>query len=408
MVELNVKKFREDFSFFENSKTKGIVYFDNAATSLKPKQVIKAVSDYYSEYPANIHRGLHKMSSRASQEFEESHKTMSKFINAKEQEIFYTRNTTESINLVMRLLLEEKFFQKDDEILLTEMEHHSNLFPWLYLRKFGVKVKFAKLNENFELDLDNFHSQLTPKTRLVAVTHVSNTLGTINPVKGLAKISHDNSSLFLVDSAQGVPRMPVNVKKIGCDFLAFSGHKMLAPTGIGVLYAANDFLDKSPPFFFGGGTIENASIEKPTFLKPPEKFEAGTPHIAGGIGLMHACNYLKKVGLENIQEHESKLVKHALHRLSEIPEINVFGTLNPETQTGIVLFESKKISCHDLALALDESFKIAVRSGMHCAQPLIESLNFDGLVRASFYFYNTIEEVDFFIESLKKLLKVFG
>lgn len=406
---MNVEKIRQDFPILRKKiNGKPIIYLDNAATSLKPIQAIDAMNQYYNETTANVNRGVHKLSQTASEIHENCHKKVAEFINAKTEEIVFTRNATESINSIMYSLLQSDFFKKGDEILVSKMEHHCNIVPWQFLeKKLGIKLNFAELNEDFTLDLDDLQNRISNKTKIVSITQASNTVASINDVEKIGKIVHDNKSLFIVDGAQSVPHFSVNVKKLNCDFLAFSGHKMLGPTGIGVLYGKKELLEKMPPFLYGGDMIQSVKWHDSLWNKLPYKFEAGTPHIAGSFGLSAAIDYLQKIGLENIHSYEKQLTKIALEKMSEIDGVKLYCPQNVEKQVGIVLFEIEKMHCHDTALALDELENIAIRSGMHCAEPLVSSINSEGLARASFYFYNTIEEIEKFTETLKQVAKQF-
>lgn len=410
---MNPENIRLDFPILQRQiNGKPIVYLDNAATALKPVQVIDAITEYYSEKPANVHRGLHKLSQEASEVFEKAHTITEKFIHAKEGEAVFTRGTTESINAVMYMLLESNFFKAGDEILLTRAEHHANLVPWQFLaKKTGAKLQFAELNPDFTLNMNDFDKKLSKKTKLVAVPHVSNTVAAINDVKTIGKKCMDNSSLFLVDAAQSVPHMEVDVQKIGCDFLAFSGHKMLGPTGIGVLYGKKEHLERFEPVQFGGAMIHSVSYEKSSWNKLPDKFEPGTPHVAGAFGLKAAIEYLQKTGMNEVREHEKQLIEYAVEKLGELEKkqlIRIHNPKNPEKQGGIILFDSKKMEAHEIGAAIDEMENIAVRTGMMCAQPMVESINPKGLCRASFYLYNTKQEIDLLAETLETVLKAFS
>ncbi len=407
---MNIEHIRKDFPILHEKRNgKPIIYFDNAATALKPVQVIDAVNYYYRECPANVHRGLHALSEEASQLFEQAHEKVARFIGAKSDETVFTRNTTESINLVAYSLLCDGFFKKGDEILVSRLEHHSNLVPWQFVsQKTGAELKFVELNKDFTLNMKDFESKISRKTKIVAIAHASNTVATINPVKEIGKKAKENGSLFLVDAAQSAPHLELDAKKINADFIAFSGHKMLGPTGIGALYGRKEVLEKMQPFLYGGSMIQNVSWHNSSWAKLPDKFEAGTPHIAGAIGFGAAVDYLQKIGMQNVREHEKELLKHAFKRLQEMPQIKTHCPHDSEKQCGIVLFDNAKIEAHDLALALDEAENIAIRSGMHCAEPIVSSINPKGLARASFYIYNTKEEIDVFVETLKKIVGAFG
>lgn len=408
---MDVKKIREDFPLLKKQHAgKPIVYFDNAATSLKPQQVIDSLNYYYTNLSANVHRGAHRLSSEASRLFEGSHKKVGDFIGAKETEIVFTRNTTESINLLAYSLIEQGFFKEGDEILVTEMEHHSNLVPWQFVeRKTGARLVFARLNKDYTLDMKDLESKVSKKTKLVSVAHASNTVAAITPVKEIGKLAHDAGALFAIDAAQSAPHTPLDAKKIGCDFMCFSAHKMLGPTGVGVFHAREDALRKMPPFLYGGGMIGSTSWHSSTWNnRLPEKFEAGTPDIAGGIAFAAAIDYLKKIGMDAIEERGRHLTSYAIEKMSLIDGVKLHCPMDAKKQESIVLFEAGRMSAHDAALALDEYANIEIRSGMHCAEPLIKKINPEGLARASFYFYNTKEEIDIFTNALEEILKTFG
>jgi len=400
------EKIREDFPVLQNNK--GLIYFDNAATSLKPNQVIEVINHYYKNLGANVHRGNHHLSQQATQLYEESRKEIAKFIGAKEEEVAFTRNATESINAICVGLERQGYFSKGDEIIITALEHHANIVPWQELcKRTGAVLKIAKLNEDFTLNMLDLEEKVTGKTKLVSVAHASNTVATILPVKEIGKIAHNADALFLVDAAQSVPHFDVNVKKIDADFLAISSHKMLGPTGVGALYGKKDLLEKMPPYNYGGSMISKVSYEKTEWAPLPEKFEAGTMPIGEVIGFGEAVKYLKKIGMENIHTHEKKLLSHALEKMKEIERIKMFCPQDSEKQGGIILFEVKGIDAVDLGVALDESKNIATRSGMHCAEPIVSSLNPKGLGRASFYLYNTIDEIDLFVDEVTAISHAF-
>ena len=409
---MNVQEIRKDFPILHKPiKGKPLIYLDSTATSLKPQSMIDAINEYYTEISANIHRGVNPLVDKASRLYDEAHAKTAKFINAKgDEEIIFTKNTTESINLVMYSLLESGFFSEGDEILVSKAEHHSNLVPWQFIeKKTGAKLVLANLNDDFTLNTGDFESKLNDRTKLVALQHASNTVGSIHPIKELVKkVKRNNSeTLFLCDAAQSVPHMPVDVKDLGCDFLTFSAHKMLGPTGIGVLYAKKELLEKMPPFLFGGDMIHSVQEHSSSWNKLPYKFEAGTPNIAGGIGFGAALDYLNKVGMKNVRAHEKELLKYVFDKLEGLEKLRIFNPQDPEKQCGIVLFDIKGLSPHQTALALFEISNIAIRSGMHCAEPLISKFNPDGLARASFYLYNTEKEIDLFVETLKQIISTF-
>jgi cysteine desulfurase / selenocysteine lyase len=399
---MNVNKIREDFVVL-NRKVNGnkLVYLDSAATSLKPKQVLDAEKKYYETSCANVHRGVHEMSQEASIEYEKSHEVVANFINAGKEEVIFTKNTTESLNLLMYSLRNGNFFKKGDTILTSDLEHHSNIIPWQYLeKKIGIKLEFVKLNNNFEIDLEDFEKK-SKGAKLVSISGASNTVSTHTNLKEIEKITHQNNALLCVDGAQLIPHQTFDFKKSNIDFLAFSGHKMLAPTGIGCMIGKKKILSEMEPFLFGGDMITNVSKHSATWNNLPSKFEAGTPNIAASYGMNAAIKYLEKIGMENVKKQEQKLTNLCINELEKM-NVTVHGPKN-ENQGGIVLFDCKKINCHDVATILNDD-GIAIRSGMHCAQPLVSSLNSEGLARASFYIYNTEEEVMFFIKKLKELI----
>ncbi len=404
-----MNEIREDFPVL-NRKIDGkkIIYFDNAATSLKPIQVIKAITEYYEFGTANIHRGLHKLSEEASIKFEKAHNKTAEFFNAKKEEFVLTKNTTEAINTVMYSLYTSDFFEKGDKILVSKAEHHANLVPWQMLEQKGlIELNFVELNEDFTLDLEDLENKLDSKTKLIALAHATNTTASINPIQKIGKIAEDNESLFLVDGAQTAPHMEIDFHKLNADFFAFAGHKMLGPSGTGGLLAKKELLEKFNPFLYGGSMIHSVELHKSSWNKLPWKFEAGTPNISGMIGLGKAVEYLSKIGMNKIRKHEKELTKYALDKMHEINGIKFYCPENEEKQVGTILFEIEGIEAHDLAITLDEFANIAVRSGMHCAEPLVSTLNDKGLDRASFYLYNSKEEIDVFIEALKTISKSF-
>nr|MDO8063376.1 cysteine desulfurase [Candidatus Freyrarchaeum guaymaensis] len=402
-------KVREDFPIFQR-KIEGepLIYFDNAATSQRPRQVIETIRRFYEEHNANIHRAVHTLSQEASELYEEAHEEVAKFINAKGiEEVVFVKNTTEAINLVayswgLRTL------KQGDEVVVTLMEHHSNIVPWEMISKIkGARVKYAQINDDGTLNYVSLEQAVTSKTKIICVTQMSNVTGVINDVERISKLAHENDALCMVDAAQSVPHMPVDVKSLDADFLAFSGHKMLGPTGIGVLYGKEDVLSEMEPFLGGGDMIREVRYNwregacEVTWNELPWKFEAGTANICGGVGLMEAIRYLKRLGMENVQKHEKELTEYALRRLMEIEKVEVYGPVR-KARGGIIPFNVSGVNHHDVALLLDQ-FGIMVRSGLHCAQPLHQRLGLKGTVRASFYIYNTQDEVDRMVEVLKEI-----
>jgi cysteine desulfurase/selenocysteine lyase len=402
-------KIREDFPILKRRVNgKPLVYFDNAATSQKPSVVIEAIRRYYSEYNANIHRGIHKLAEEATLAHEEAREKVAKFINAnRTEEIVFVRNATEAMNLVAYTWGQTNI-GSGDKIVLTIMEHHSNIVPWqLLAQKKNAKIEFVKIDEKGFLKLDEMREAIDENTKLVCVTHASNVLGTINPVSEIAKLAHNKGALVLVDAAQSVPHMRVNSREMDCDFMAVSGHKMLGPTGIGVLYGKTRLLENMPPFLGGGEMIKEVHTSGATWKDLPYKYEAGTPNIAGAIGLGAAVDYLRKIGMENVQEHEKEITGYAISKMSQVKGLTIYGPRDVEHRVGVVSFNLGDIHAHDLASIMDEE-GIAIRSGHHCAQPLMEFLNIPAASRASFYIYNTKEEVDIFINALEKARKLFS
>lgn len=402
---MKVEEIRKDFPILAN-KEKPLIYLDNAATTLKPVQVISAINQYYQEYTANVHRAIHRLSQKATEKYEEAREVIAKFINAKKSsEIIFTKGTTEAINLVAYGLK----WKAGDEVITTIMEHHSNIVPWQIIqKKFGVRIKYLGLNDNYKLDLKQLEKYLTEKTRLVTVTHVSNMLGTINPIREITKIAHKAGALVLVDAAQSTPHMLVDVRELECDFLAFSGHKMLGPTGIGVLYIRDGIQENLDPPFGGGEMIKTVTLSGCTWNDMPWRFEPGTPNIAGAIGLAAAVNYLSNLNKTEIKKHEEKLLEETIKQLEEMSDkIQVYGPKKIEDRCGIVTFNIEGIDSHDIALLLDELSNIAVRSGLHCTEPLHRFLGIKSSVRASFYIYNTEEEVNKLCETLREIVKTF-
>ncbi|MEK6963695.1 MAG: cysteine desulfurase, partial [Nanoarchaeota archaeon] len=384
---------------------KPFVYLDSAATSQKPKVVIEAISRYYKEYNANVHRGLYKISEQATHEYEKAHETVARFINAHMEEVVFTRNTTESINLLAHQLLPN--FPPGSEIILTPMEHHSNLVPWITLAKrYHQVVRYIPLHPDGTLDLTTYQHMLGPKTKIVALTHASNVLGTVNPVEEITQWAHQHGALVIVDAAQSVPHMPVDVQKMDCDFMAFSSHKMLGPTGIGVLYGKKELLEKMEPFLYGGGMIREVTYENATWNELPWKFEAGTPNIADGIAFGEAIRYLQKIGMSKIQKHEQELTKYAMQKLGKIAGITVYGP-DASKRIGVISFNLSGTHPHDIATLMDKQ-GIAIRAGHHCTMPLHKSLGMQSTCRVSFYLYNTTKEVDALCEALEKVRKVFA
>lgn len=406
-THLDPYKYRLDFPILsEKVHDNSLIYFDNAATTQKPNQVINSISAYYRNSNANVHRAIHLLGERATSGFEMARKRVATFINAEsERQIIFTRGTTEAINLVANSW-GLKFLEPDDEIILTEMEHHSNLIPWqLIAHKVNAKLRFIPFKEDGTLDFPIFERILSNKTKLIAVTHMSNVFGTINPIKRIIRMAHDRGVPVLLDAAQSVPHLPIDVQHLDCDFLAFSAHKMLGPTGIGVLYAKVRLLENMDPYQGGGEMISSVWLENATWNEIPHKFEAGTPNIAGAFGFKAALDYLDNIGMQNITLYEQEITTYALNKMMEIDDMVIYGSA-PE-RGGAISFNLGNIHPHDLSHYLDQQ-GIAVRAGHHCAQTVMRKLNIAATTRASFYFYNTLEEIDYFVEQLKSAKAFFN
>ena len=405
---MDVEAIREDFPVLKRRIGQhSLVYLDNAATSQKPRQVIDAISSFYGECNANVHRGSHTLSNEASVLWERARKTIAKFVNASPDDVIFTRNATESLNLAAYTLF-RSVLRPGDEVVVTRMEHHSNLVPWQQLAiDRGITVKYARVTSGGLLDMEDFRRLLNGRVKIAAFTHCSNILGTVNPVKEITSLVKEAGAIAVVDGCQAVPHMKVDVQDIGCDFYAFSGHKMLGPTGIGVLWGRHQMLDQLPPFLFGGDMISSVSLESTTFNLVPRKFEAGTPNVAGGIALAEAVRYLDSVGMESVRAHEKELLSYALKRMKEIPGLILYGPEDVDLRSGVLSFNIDGVHPHDVAQILDD-MGVAVRSGDHCGQPLMKELGLRGGVRASFYLYNTLEEVDVLIEGVRKVREIFG
>ena len=401
------KAIRDDFPILrEQAHGHPLIYFDSAATSQKPRAVLDVLRHYYEHENANVHRGLHELSSRATEAYEKSRQQVANYLGAASaDEIVFTRGTTESINLVAQAW-GGKFLGDGDVVLLTEMEHHSNLVPWqLLAERTGAQLRFVPVCDDGTLALDRLSSLLTPEVKLFAFTHVSNSLGTINPVRDLCEKARSVGALTLVDAAQSAGHMPINVRELGCDFLAFSGHKMCGPTGIGALYGRGEVLDSIPPWHGGGEMIVSVTLEKSAFKKAPHRFEAGTPNIAGAIGLAAAIVYIERIGRSAIFEHDAELAGYAVERLAELPGMRVLG---PSAERGaLVGFVMEAAHPHDLTTFADQ-YGLAMRGGHHCNQPLMRRFGLPGTTRASFYFYNTKEEIDRMIEILREAVRFFS
>lgn len=397
---LDIQKIRADFPILEQKVNgKPLIYFDNGATSQKPKVVIDAITKYYEEINANIHRGVHTLSQLATDAYEVSREKVQKHINAKEvYEVIFTSGTTQGINLVANGFA--SLISKDDEVMVSAVEHHSNIVPWQFLcEKTGAKLVVIPMNEKGELVISEYDRLLSAKTKIVAVNHISNALGTINPIEYIIEKAHKVGAAVLVDGAQATPHLKPDVQVLDCDFYVFSGHKICGPTGVGILYGKEEWLNKLPPYMGGGEMIKEVTFEKTTYADLPHKFEAGTPNIADGIVLGTAIDYLNEVGFENIQKQEKELLFYATEKLLEIEGLKIFGT--SENKTSVVSFNIEGIHPYDIGTIIDK-LGIAVRTGHHCAQPIMNYFNIPGTIRASFSFYNTKEEIDTFVEAVKK------
>jgi cysteine desulfurase/selenocysteine lyase len=407
-MALNVAKIRADFPILKRKiGGKPLVYLDNAATSQKPKAVIAAIDRYYREYNANVHRGVHRLSEEATVAFEQSREKFARFIGARiAKEIIFVRNATEALNLVS-LSWARANLKSGDRILLTEMEHHSNIVPWQMLaREKGLRIDYVEIRDDGILNWENFEQLVKQRPKVLSLAHVSNALGTINPVRQMAQEAHKVGATVIVDAAQSVPHMPVDVTDLGCDFLAASGHKMLAPTGIGMLYGRQDLLEHMEPLMGGGEMIKEVHFQDARWNDLPWKFEAGTPNIEGVIGLGAAVDYLTKLGMQNVREHEKDITRYAVERLTGVKGLVYYGTKEIEKRGAVISFNLGDIHAHDLATVLDIQ-GIAIRSGQHCAQPLMERLRVPATSRASFYIYNTRREVDILVRALEKARKTF-
>ena len=401
-----IEDVRKDFPIL--SKTiynKPLVYLDNAATTQKPLSVIEAMNNEYLNVNSNVHRGVHWLSQQATELHESARETLRKFINAKStNEIIFTRGTTESINLVASSFV-EGFMNAGDEVIVSEMEHHSNIVPWqLQMARKGIALKVAPIDDEGNLDMEAFKKLFSERTKLVSIAHVSNVLGTVNPIDEIIQFAHSQGVPVLVDGAQSAPHFAIDVQAMDCDFFALSGHKMYGPTGIGVLYGKEEWLDRMPPYQGGGEMIETVSFDKVTFEKPPLKFEAGTPDYVATHGLATAVDYLLDLGMDNIQKHEAMLTKYAMEQLSTIKDIRFIGT--PRQKDAVVSFLVGDIHPFDLGTLLDR-LGIALRTGHHCAQPLMQRLGIQGTVRASFGLYNTKEEIDVLVEGIERVAAMF-
>ena len=403
---LDINTIRNDFPILSRTVyDRPLVYLDNAATTQKPRQVVEAITEEYYNANANVHRGVHYLSQQATELHENARETVRRFINARSaNEVVFTRGTTESLNLVVSSFC-DAFMQEGDEVIVSVMEHHSNIVPWqLQAAKKGIAIRVIPMTDGGELMLDEYGKLFTERTKIVSVTHVSNVLGTVNPVEEIIRIAHEHGVPVMVDGAQSAPHFAVDVQAMDCDFFAFSGHKMYGPTGVGVLYGKEDWLDRLPPYQGGGEMIESVSFERTVFEHLPFKFEAGTPDYVATHGLAKAIDYVTALGMDNIQRHEHELTEYAMRRLAEVEGIRIFGTA--ERKDAVVSFLVGDIHHLDMGTLLDR-LGIAVRTGHHCAQPLMERLGIQGTVRASFALYNTKDEIDALVEGVKRVSRMF-
>lgn len=402
---INIENVRADFPILSRKVNgKPLVYFDNGATAQKPQQVINAISHYYAYENANIHRGVHTLSRDITIAYENARTTIQKHLNAANAfEIIFTKGTTDAINLVASSFA-KKFIREGDEIIISAMEHHSNILPWQQAcEEKGALLKVIPINNDGELLMDEYENLLSPKTKIIAITHVSNTLGTINPAKEIIALAHKKNIPVLIDGAQAVPHLNVDVQDLDCDFYCFSAHKLFGPTGVGILYGKEKWLNQMPPYQVGGGTIKTVSFEKTEYADLPLKFEAGTPHIAGGIGLAAAINYVNTIGLDTISAYEHQLLEYATQAIKKINGVKIIG--NAKAKASVLSFVVEGIHPFDIGTILDQ-LGIAVRTGHHCTQPLMNFYCVPGTIRVSFAFYNTKEEIDLFIKGLEKAISM--
>lgn len=399
-----IEEIKKDFPLLEN---RNIAYLDSGATTQKPKEVIEAIEKYYENSNANPHRGAYSLSIEATEQYENTRTKIAEFINAKHrEEIIFSKNATESLNLIAYSYGMDNL-KKDDEVVISIMEHHSNLVPWQKVTKTtGSKLNYMYINENYEISDEEIESKITDKTKIVGITHVSNVLGTINNVKKIIKYAHKKGAVVIVDASQSIPHMKIDVQDLDADFLVFSGHKMLAPLGIGVLYGKREILNNMTPFLMGGDMIEYVYEQETTFAPLPNKFEAGTQNVEGVIGLGAAIDYIEKIGYGKIQEKENEIISYARQELSKLDYLTLYLTPNAQNHSSVISFNIKGVHPHDVASILD-SENVCVRSGNHCAQPLMRFLGIDSTCRASFYFYNTKEDVDRLVSALNKAYKMF-
>lgn len=404
----NINNVREDFPILSRQVyNRPLVYFDNAATTQKPRCVVEAMTDEYYNVNANVHRGVHYLSQQATELHEASRETVRAFINARStNEIIFTRGTTESANLIASSFA-EAFMHEGDEVIVSTVEHHSNIVPWqLQAARRGIAMRVIPMHDDGTLDLEAYARLFTPQTRIVSVTHVSNVLGTINDVERIVSIAHDHGVPVMIDGAQSTPHFAVDMQKLDCEFFTFSGHKVYGPTGIGVLYGKEEWLDRLPPYQGGGEMIESVTFEKTTFERLPFKFEAGTPDYVASHGLATALDYVSRLGIDNISAHEHDLVSYAMRRMQEIEGMHIFGPQSAEKKDAVISFRLRDIHHLDMGTLLDR-LGIAIRTGHHCAQPLMQRLGVAGTARASFALYNTREEIDSFVAAIERVGQMF-
>jgi cysteine desulfurase/selenocysteine lyase len=405
-VALDITSIRKDFPILHQQVNgKPLIYFDNAATSQKPNEVIDAISDYYNRYNSNIHRGAHHLAQLATEAYEDARQTIASHINANVREINFVRGTTEAINLVASTY-GRQHVKAGDNIIISEMEHHSNIVPWQMLcEQKGATLRVIPINDTGEIIFEKYLELLDEKTKLVSIAYISNALGTEHPVREVIRHAHNKGAVVFIDGAQAIQHKQIDVRELDCDFLGFSGHKAFGPTGIGVLYGKEQLLTAMPPYMGGGEMIKTVSFKGTTYNDLPYKFEAGTPHIEGGIGLGAAFRYMQKIGLENIDAQEQKLLQYATKKIRELPEVTLVGTASKKSS--VLSFLVKDIHPYDIGVLLNEQ-GIAIRTGHHCCQPLMERFNIEGTCRASFAFYNTTEEIDLFLAALQRAIKMLG
>lgn len=404
-MALNIEEILKDFPLLEN---KEIAYLDSGATTQKPKQVLEAINKYYRNYNANPHRGAYSLSVESTEEYENARKKVAKFINANsEREIIFTKNATEALNLVAYSYGMNNL-KENDEIVLSIMEHHSNLVPWQNVSHVTkAKLNYMYINENFEISDEEIEAKITANTKVVGIVHVSNSLGTINNIEKIIKLAHRKGAIVILDVSQSIPHMKIDVQKLDADFITFSGHKMLAPLGIGVLYGKKLLLENMNPFLMGGDMIEYVYEQETTYASLPNKFEAGTQNVGGAVGLAAAIDYINNLGYENIQKLEHEVSEYAVSELSKLDYLTIYITKNKENRSGVISFNIKGVHPHDVASILD-SEGVCVRSGNHCTQPLMRFIGIDSTCRASFYFYNTKQDVDRLVNALNKAYKMFS